>query len=605
MIKLSDYVIDFLAKKGVKDIFLCSGGGIMHLLDSVGQHPEMSYTCNYHEQAAAISAEAYARVTNHLGVCLVTTGPASMNALAGMAGSWINSTPIMVLSGQVRRQIIADYSKIRQYGPQEINTVDVVRPITKYAVTIMDPEKIRYEMEKAYYYATSGRPGPVWLDFPLDVQAAMIDEQNLVGFTPEFDDKVLSGQALVDAVKQVVDALRQSRRPLLLGGNGIQISRSVHLLKELMETYSLPLVAPYTAPDLMPESHPMNMGVFGTNGQRRANFTVQNADLVLSLGSGLCVTKTGFDYKNFATKAKKIFVDVDEGQLYHQNLVPDLGIQADVKDFMAELVRQLKGTGYRPSEKWLQVCANWKARYPVMVPEYYVDSGFVNSYVFMDVLSNLLAENDILVPGNGLDSVSFYQAFKFKTGQRYLINGNWGSMGWDLPLAVGACVARKGRVICVTGDGSLQWNVQELMTISHNRLPVFIFAFNNSGYASIRATQNNFFEGRKVGADQNSGVGNPDFKKLAEAYGITYARIEKNDDIEPVVQKLLKQSGPVFCEVSVALDQFIFPRASSFRREDGTLESRPLHDMAPFLPREEIWENMHLFDEDEPAKEAK
>lgn len=600
MIRLADYVIDFFAKKGVKDLFMVSGGGIMYLQDAVGRNTDIRYICNYHEQACAIAAEAYARVTNHLGVCLVTTGPASMNALAGMVGSWINSVPIIVLSGQVRTGLIADYSKIRQKGPQEINIVDVASPITKYAVTVMDPQRIRYELEKAYFMATSGRPGPAWIDLPLDIQGAMIDEDSLQGYEPEPLPGLLSGDALTSAATQVAEAIKQSKRPLFVVGNGIHISHSISLLKELMERTQIPAVFPYTAPDVLDEDHPLNMGVFGTNGQRRANFTIQNTDCLISLGSGLCITKTGFNFAGFAPKAKvKIFVDIDAGQLYNQVLTPDIGVQADLNDFLTEILHHIQPGEYQSSAKWTLACQNWRERYPIITPDYYEAKGFVNSYVFVDKLAPLLTSEDVLIPGNGLDSVTMYQAFRYKEGQRFLMNGNWGSMGWDLPLAVGGSAACKGRAVLVTGDGSLAWNIQELITIMHNKLAVKIFMFNNGGYSSIRATQNNFFEGRRVGADSTSGVGAPNYELLSAAFGIPYFEIHTNEELDTLLPQVLNHEGACFCNLFVDPIQFISPRASSFRRDDGTLESRPLEDMAPFLPREEVWENMHQFDDSE------
>ena len=599
--KLSDYVAQFLVEHGIQDVFLVSGGGIMHLLDSVGNQPGLRYTCTYHEQAAAIAAEGYARALNGVGVCLVTTGPASVNAVAGMAGAWINSTPVMVFSGQVRRDILADVTRIRQKGPQEINIVDIVRPITKYAVTIMDPASIRCELEKAYHIAISGRPGPVWIDLPLDIQGSMVDEDSLVAYNPsELTNETLTTD-LGQAVAQVLEMICRSRRPIFIGGNGIHLAGATPLLEQLVTQTQIPIVFPYTAPDLLREDHQLNMGVFGTNGQRRANFAVQNSDCLISLASGLCLTKVGFNYRGFAPKARKIIVDIDQGQIMDQVIVPDLPVQADVRAFISEFLQQFEALDYQPPAKWLEACADWKRNYPVIVPEFLTDREHVNSYVFMDVLSDCAVENDILVPGNGLDSVSFYQAFKFKTGQKFLMNGNWGSMGWDLPMAVGACVAKRGRVICVTGDGSVQWNIQELLTIQHAHLPVKLFIFNNQGYASIRATQNNFFEGRKVGADAASGVSTPDFEKLAAAYGFPYTKIWNHDDLREKILWTLEQDGPMICEVNISLDQVIMPKASAFRRADGTLESRPLEDMAPFLPREEIWENMHKFDGDVEA----
>jgi acetolactate synthase I/II/III large subunit len=597
MIKVSDFVVKFLVEKGVRDIFLVSGGGIMHLVDSVGKNPDMRYYCNYHEQACAHSAEVYSRVTGKIGSCLVTTGPGGTNALSGVASAWVDSIPIIVLSGQVRRDLIADYTRVRQRGPQEGNVVEMARPVTKYAVTILDPHRIRYELEKALYLAASGRPGPVWLDFPLDIQGAEINEEELEAFIPPIVNDIRNH--LEEQVRQFIRIAREARRPLFLLGNGIHIAHAEALLAELLERMPFPIVLPNCAKDLVPESHPRYMGVFGTAGQRRANFAIQNADCVFFLASGINVTKTGFNYNNFASKAKKIIVDIDEAQLYHQVIQPDFGIQANVYDFLNELLRQTKTDSLQffPSPKWLEACARWKAKYPIILEEFYQDTDHVNSYVFVDKLSDLLSQNDLVVAGNGIDEVSYWQAFKVKPGQRTMISGNWGPMGWDLPAAVGACIGSRRRTICLSGDGSLQWNVQELLTIKHYHLPVKIFVFNNQGYTNIRLTQENFF-GRFVGADESTGVSNPDFSHLAAAYNLSYSQIRNNSEIEEGIKQVLQTEGPTLCELNIAIDQGITPKASAFRREDGTLESRPLEDMAPFLPREEIWEETHLFDEE-------
>lgn len=598
MIKVSDFVVNFLLEKGIREIFLVSGGGIMHLVDSVGKNPEMQYYCNYHEQACAHSAEVYSRVTGKVGACLVTTGPGGVNALSGVASAWVDSIPLVVLSGQVRRDLIADYTKIRQKGPQEGNVVQMARPVTKYAVTLLDPQKVRYELEKALYLATSDRPGPVWLDFPLDVQGVEVDETSLEGFVRP--PSLVDTSSLEQQAKQFLQLASQAQRPLFLLGNGIHIARAESLVAQLLEKMPFPVVLPNCAKDLVPEFHHRYMGVFGTAGQRRANFAVQNADCVFFLASGISVTKAGFNFKDFARKAKKVIVDIDEGQLFHQAIQPDVAIKADIYSFLCELLCQIDAEAlqFSPSPEWLEACTRWKERYPIILDEFYKDQDHVNSYVFVDKLSDILSAEDIVVAGNGIEEVSYWQAFKIKPGQRTMISGNWGPMGWDLPAAVGACIGSGRRqTICLTGDGSSQWNIQELLTIKHYRLPVKIFIFNNRGYTNIRTTQANFF-GRLVGADEASGVSNPDFAHLAAAYGFSYSQIRTNAEIEDGIRAVLQSIGPALCELNIAIEQGITPKASAYRREDGTLESRPLEDMAPFLPREEVWENMHLFDEE-------
>jgi len=595
VIKLSDYVIDFLVQRGIPDIFLVSGGGIMHLLDAVGRQQGLRYWCNYHEQACAIAAEGYARV-HGMGACLVTVGPGAVNALSGVTGSWYDSIPIIVISGQVRTDLIADYTRVRQTGPQEGNVVAMAQPITKYAKSVRDPQTIRMELEKAFYLARSGRPGPVWLELPLDIQGTMIDATQLEGFIPPREEDGLHGAALAAAVRGVAESIKGSRRPLMIVGNGVHLSGAEVLLREFMERVELPVALPDAAKDLIAEDHPQNAGVFGTAGQRRANFAVQNSDYILSIGAGLCCKKVGFNYKGFGTRAKKVVVDIDHGQLHHQLLKGDVTIQADAGEFLAELFKQLDG--FKSGAPWLEACAQWRKRYPLIVAEYFAETGYVNSYVFMDKLANALQGADVLVGGNGLDTVSYIQAFKVKPGQRTFTSINWGAMGWDLPLTVGACIAHgRRRTICVTGDGSIQLNIQELLTIKQHRLPIKLFIFNNAGYTSIRGTQDAFFEGRYVGADPGSGVENPDFEKLAAAYDLPYCRIGKNAELEEGLRHALAGEGPMVCEVAIDPKQGVTPKASAFRRLDGTFESRPLEDMFPFLPREEVYQNMHLFDE--------
>jgi acetolactate synthase I/II/III large subunit len=600
MIKLSDYVARFLVDKGIHDIFLVSGGGIMHLIDSVGRTQSLRYICNYHEQACAIAAESYARTTNSIGACLVTTGPGSTNALSGIAGAWVDSIPVIVISGQVRRDLIADYARLRQFGPQEINVIDMARPVTKYATTVMEPEMIRYELEAAYAHATSGRPGPVWVNIPLDVQGEIIDELNLPAYSQRPIDDSADVETRREQVRQVIQMIQQAKRPILILGNGVRLAHAEQLIEKFVPQLGIPVIATIGGMDLMDENHPLNMGRFGPIGQRRANFALQNSDLLIGLGASMSVASIGFNTAGFAPNAKKIMVNIDTGELTKSNLTSDLAVQADVSWFIEEFLRQAEGVEFGVSPKWLNACEHWKKNYPIITPDYLDDREHVNSYVFASILSDLLAPHDVVVTGNSLDIVSIYHSFKVKLGQRIFTNINFGAMGWDLPAAVGACVAHGNqRTILVTGDGSFQFNVQELETIRVNQLNVKIFVLNNDGYESIRATQNNYFEGRFVGADPKSGIGNPDFAKLAEAYGLGYEHIMTNDEIRVKTASVLQRAGPMLCELNLSYHQGRSPKTSSYRREDGTLESRPLEDMYPFLPREEIARNMHMFDANE------
>lgn len=593
MVKLSDYVTHYLVGRGVHDVFLVSGGMIMHLLDSIGSQTGLRYTAAYHEQAAVAAAEGYARTSGKIGVAFATIGPGAANALSALPGAWVDSIPLLVIVGQNRQDIIADYTVQRQYGPQEANTLDMARPITKYAARVSDPADIRKHLDLAFHHALVGRPGPVWLEIPLDVQGAMIDEQALESASiaqPQLDRSELRAQA-----QHVAALLCHAQRPLIVGGNGVRLGGATKLLGELLDRFDFPIALPITAKDLVAEAHPRYIGIFGTAGQRRANFAVQNADLLLTLGAGLNIQKCGFNAAQFASKATKIIVDIDVVQLHRQALTPDIPILADVYPFLEELIAALDASAPIARTFWLDACAAWKKRYPLITDDYRTDPSHVNSYLFMDALSNASRADDTIVPGAGLDTASAYQALRVQAGQRVLISG-WGSMGWDLPLSIGACVASGRRTITVTGDGSIQFNIQELMTIAHNRLPLKIFIFNNAGFGSIRQTQNNFFAGRFVGSERTSGVSTPNFSALAQAYGLPFHRIENAAELIDGMRAFLTDDTAGICEVMIAPEQSVSPKASAFRRADGTFESRPLEDMAPFLPREEIFENMHLFD---------
>lgn len=599
MIQLSDYVTRFLVKRGISDIFLVSGGGIMFLVDAVGRQEGLRYIANHHEQACAIAAEAHARLTRRPSAILVTTGPGAANALSGLIGSWFDSVPVFVISGQVRRQVMMDPAMVRQLGPQEINIVPMARCVTKYATTIMEPERIRYELEKAFHIATSGRPGPVWLDVPLDVQSSMIDEEKLEGFVPGISEKALAKQRLESDVRTVLDLIHAARRPIFVVGNGIHLARAEEQLREAVERLQIPVIAPFGGIDLLEESHPSCLGRFGPGGTRRANFALQNSDLLVAIGASLSLTSIGYNTAGFAPKAKKVMVNVEGNEMRKPNLTPDLAVEADARDFLAELIRQAARRSYRSPQRWLDACARWKQRYPSLLPEFFEDKEHVNSYVFIDALSDILDENAVLLAGISLDAVSIYQGFRVKRGQRVVTSINNGPMGWDLPAAVGACVAHGRRpTVLVTGDGCFQFNLQELLTVKSFGLPLKIFIFNNAGYESIRSTQNNYFEGRFVGADPSSGVSNPDFEKLAAAYSLHYGRIRNNDEVKDRIREALSHDGPTLFEVNISPTQPRMPKTMSFRRPDGTLETRPLEDMFPFLPREEVWENMHQFDDE-------
>jgi acetolactate synthase I/II/III large subunit len=597
MIKLSDYVVDTLVQSGIDDIFLVSGGNIMHMLDSVGRHPGMRYICNYHEQASAIAAEAWARIKGRPGACLVTTGPGSANALSGVVGAWFDSIPLIVLSGQARVPLLADYSKHRQLGPQEMNTLPMVRPVTKFAAQIRDPQTIGAQLEAALRASVSGRPGPVWLDLPLDVQAAQLEQAAVAKRTERPQKPPGLSSTLRAQIEATADGLRRAQRPVLVLGAGVRLAHAADQLLQLLEKIRVPVLLPIGAMDLIPETSPLHLGPFGPFGRRSANFALQNSDFFLSVGAGLSIAGVGFNTASFAPRAYKIIVNIDRGELEKPVLTADLAIECDAALFLSSLVHALGS--YEAPARWLAACRNWRERYPPGPAADSLDPDFVNSYVLCEELSAAMEPGEIVVAGNSLDCCSVYQSFHVKERQRILINANCGAMGWDLPAAVGAAVAAGTRTVVVTGDGSILFNIQELQTIKSSRLPVKIFVLNNQGYESIRATQLNYFEGRFVGSSFGSGIGNPDFRLLAESFGLAYDRIERPLDVRNGVCRVLDADGAILCEVRVSPSQPRTPRTSSFRRSDGSLETRPLEDMFPFLNREEILTNMSMFDKDD------
>lgn len=593
---VSDYVFQRVAQEGVRDVFMVSGGGIMYLVDALGRSNDLRYWCNYHEQACAIAADGYARASEGLGVCLVTTGPGSTNALTGVAGAWVDSIPLLVISGQVRTGIMAEYSRQRQVGPQEINIVPMAEPVTKYAVTVMRPEDVRYELEKCFYLARSGRPGPVWLNLPLDIQSAMIDPEQLRPFVPEdFHKPALD----INQVKQIADKLKAAKRPVLIAGNGIVLGGARRTFKKLVAQLQIPVLSTISAMDLMADDDSLYQGRIGPGGQRRANFALQNSDFVLAIGTSLSISCIGFS-ERFAPKAIKVLVNIDAGDLEKKNISIDIPVHADANDFMKALATKVSSGSYGTSQRWLDACAMWKRTYPPMPAPEFLQKNHVDTYAFYDELSRQLGDTDIVVSGNSLDGcIIAYQNHRVKEGQVAFTSACMGAMGWDLPAVVGASVAgdRKRRAVLVTGDGSILFNIQELMLLSLHRLNTKLFISNNDGYQSIRNTQTRFFDGRFVGTDPQYGVGSPDFKKLAESFGINFMRINRNEELPEAIAQVFADKEPWLVEMMVSREQQRF-RASSYIKPDGTIGSRPMEDMDPLLPRDELERNMTMFDDE-------
>lgn len=595
-IKLSDWVARAIADLGVTDVFMITGGGAMHLDDSIGSEPRLRYVCSHHEQASAMAVEGFARIRGDIGVACVTTGPGGTNTITGVLGQWHDSVPALYVSGQVRwdTRVASTGLPLRQLGDQEADIVSIVTPITKYAVTVSDPATIRYHFEKAVHLARTGRPGPVWLDIPLDVQGALIDEATLPSYDPAAEEGPLFDRAKVASqVGELVARLRTAERPVLLAGSGIRTGHAVERFHKLAVRLGVPVVTAWNAPDLMWEDHPLYVGRPSTVGDRAGNFAVQNSDLLLSLGCRLNVRQVGYEFAAFAREAYRVVVDIDATELAKPTIFPGLAVHSDVGEFMDLLMDALAGADLPDRGEWLAWTLERKRRYPVVLPEYRERTGAVDPYVFVDVLSDALAPGEIVVTANGAASVVAFQALRMKRGTRMLANSGTASMGYDLPAALGACVANaRQRVVCLAGDGSMQMNLQELQTIVHHHLPVKIFVFDNGGYVSIRQTQDNLFGGHRVGEGPDTGVSLPDMVRIAEAYGIPARRVTSHADLPEAIRWALESDGPALLDVVMPADQVFAPKVSSARLPDGRMVSKPLEDMSPLLDRDEFASNM-------------
>jgi acetolactate synthase I/II/III large subunit len=592
-VRLSDYVLRFVANLGVKHIFLVTGGGAMHLNDALSRCPAIEPVCNLHEQASAIAAENYAKATKQLGVCMVTTGPGATNAITGLAGAWLDSIPCLFLSGQVKRadRMISPEgvpSGVRQMGVQEVDIVSIVKPLTKYAVTIDQPESIRYHLEKAIHLAQSGRPGPVWIDIPLDVQAIQIAEESLPAFTPP---------PLTIAppdISNVIAALNRSARPIILAGNGIRLAHAEADFLELLAVLEVPLETTWLALDIVPSSHPLFVGRPGSLASRGSNFAIQNSDFLLSIGSRLDRVITGYAPERFARAAEKVMVDIDPAELEKMGDSIQHKICCDAGAFIRALLARRSEIEKPGRSAWIDRCSQWKTRYPIVTPEHRHPSGRVSVYHLSEVLSSELQENDYIVSGSSGSGIElFLFAFDVKPGQRVFHTTALGAMGFAIPASIGACLAGGRRnLVCVDGDGGFQFNIQELETVRRLNLPIKFFILNNEGYASIRISQTAFFGEPRIGCDAKTGQTLPDIRKVAEAYGIPTAIIRDQANLRAEVRRVLDLPGPVVCDVHVILEEVRAPRLASVQRPDGSFVSKPLEDLAPFLDRAEFLENM-------------
>lgn len=597
--KLSDYVVRFVADQGVKHAFLVTGGGAMHLNQSLGAQTEIEAICNSHEQASAICAEAYAKATNHLGFCMVTTGPGGTNAVTGVAGAWLDSTPTLFISGQVKRpdRMFGKDGQplgMRQLGVQEVDIVSIVKPITKYAVTVSDPAEIRYHLEKAVYLALHGRPGPVWVDIPLDVQASPIDDPSrLRGFAPD-EPQSPADDSLKKQVQTLIQKLNQADRPLLFAGNGVRLAKAEREFEQLRRLLRVPTAATWCAADLVPSDDALYVGRPGSVAARGANFALQNSDLLLAIGVRLDFAITGYAPQNLARGAYKAAVDIDQAEL--QKLHPHLQqpIHADAKKFLNELLAQGDSIRLKDHSAWDARCADWKTRYPVVTEEHRKPQGPVSVFHLAEVIGTEVKPEDRLVVGSSGSAIEIYLlAFPTLHSQRLFHTAGLGAMGFGLPMALAVAAANPGReVIAVDGDGGFMFNIQELETVRRLQLPVKFFVMNNNGYSSIRASQRAYFGKANLGCDRANGLTVPDLVRVGEAFGLKATVIEDQRNLRADVRRVLDMNGPVVCDVRVLPDEMRAPRLQSYQKPDGSFVSKPLEDLFPFLPREEFLANM-------------
>lgn len=595
--KIAEYIADFLVEHGVTDNFMVTGGGAMHLNDALGHKEGLRTIYNHNEQGCSIAAEAYARVNGRIASVCVTSGPGGTNAITGVMGGWLDSIPMFIISGQVKRETTlwsVPELNLRQLGDQEFDIIHSVSNMTKYAVMLTDPNEVAYHVEKAWYLANSGRMGPVWLDVPLDIQGAPYVAENQKHYVPE-EEAV--HQINKETIDQVLCRMRKAKSPLIFAGYGVRLAGAEKLLLKAAEKWQIPVAVAWNSCDLIGYDNPLYAGSPSREGTRGSNFIVQNCDLLLVLGSRMNIRTITYNKNDFAKRAYKIMVDIDSHELKKPTFIPDMPICGDVYQFLKDAVT----IPYIPNDAqnlWIQWCRSMVEKYPACLPEYH-NTAKLNPYVFVDSLYHNMQNSDIVTLGNGSACVMMFSGAKVKQGQRIFTNSGCAAMGYGMPAAVGAAVAAKGekRVICVDGDGSLMMNVQELETLSYNHLNVKLFVLNNNGYHSIRQTQRNLFKKSLIGLDPENGVGFPDFAKLAEAFGFSYVEIDAEQNLDEKLAQALNADGCVFCNVIVDSEQNFVPKLSSKVLPDGRIVSPSMDDMSPFLPRKEYEENRYILEE--------
>ena len=599
-IRVADYIAEYLVEQGIDTVFTVVGGGAMHLNDGLGHNKDIKCIHNHHEQACSIAAEGYYRMSNKLPAVCVTTGPGGTNAITGVLGAYLDSIPMLIISGQVKYEMTVDSTglDLRQLGDQEWNIVSTVESMTKYAEMVVDTNKIKYHLEKAIYMATHGRPGPCWIDIPLDIQGAIIDTDDLIEFSPDELNINLGMNVSDEILEKVIEKIKTAKRPVIYAGSAIRTNNAYESFRNIVDKLQIPVVNAWNATDSIEYANPLCVGCGGSFGDRPANFAVQNSDLILSLGCRLSTRQVSFAYDSWAREAYKIMVEIDPAEIEKPTLNIDMPIQSDIKEFLEKMDIYLEEnySNYDfNNNDWIKQCNTWKEKYPVCDKSKYEQKDKINVYAFLDTLSECMQEDDKIVVANGAACACIH-GYKLKKGQRLVVNSGVASMGYDLPAALGACFGiDKNNLICVCGDGSIQMNLQELQTIIHHNLPIKMFLINNDGYQSIRITQRSFFEQPFVGIGSDSGdISFPDMEKIAYAYGINYCSCSDINDLKNTLTTTLNSDGPIICEVFVDTKQSFEPKSASKKLPNGKMVSAPLEDMKPFLDRKELEENMYI-----------
>ncbi|MBU4348445.1 thiamine pyrophosphate-binding protein [Patescibacteria group bacterium] len=590
--KLSDYVIDYIAKLGTRHIFVVAGGACIHLLDSIDKNRDVKHICTQHEQAGAMAADAYSRFGPGIGVALATSGPGATNLITGICGAWFDSVPVLYLTGQVNLNETKGKTKVRQIGFQETDIVKVVSSVTKFAKMVDDPNTIKYFLDKAIYEAHSGRPGPVLLDIPLNIQHAEINPKNLRGFTPPKKAKK-NNLCLIKDIKKAMALMSKAQRPVVLVGAGVKIAKAEKQFCKLAKSLGYPVVCSWGAIDVVPHDNPLFVGQIGIYGNRGANFLVQNSDLILSIGSRLDTRQTSGNSKSFGRNAKKIIVDIDRNELNKGRVIADVPICADIKDFISNMQKVLPILVKPDISNWLVRAKSWENGYSVCLPEYFKQKKYVNPYVFIKMLSSELTKNDLIALDIGAVMAWTMQAFEIKKGQRLFSQFGHAAMGYALPAAIGVAFAtEKNRIICIAGDGGVQMNIQELQTVAYYKLPIKIFVINNNCYGMVRQFQDKYFNSNHVGTVIKKGYSAPNFLKIAKAYGISTENINNHKGMDKKIRRVLNAKGPVLCNIVIKEDQKISPKLEAKQLKDGRYVSKPIEDQWPYLSRKEFKDNM-------------